>query len=240
MNVIFKNLSVDFTGTNADFSGDSIITISPYLVRNFYADCANCEYGQDEFNDIIEGIEEDNEDYEYSELVMTNTDLQIIFLNWAMGQNETISFEYEGDNLFWLYHDFHHAIHDVTGTEIWVNGYLEAERHYQAIKLLVERNEIYHIDIEFLANHVKDFNERSKWDNNYNADDFDLVKAIELAGFYMEENMCGYCGHEDEAVELTEEQREELEDNEHTHKCVECEETGEKYMFVNDLSEVYL
>lgn len=232
MNIEFKNLSVDFTATGADFSGDALLTVPSKYMENFMEHADQCPYGEDDFNNYRECCEDMDEDFE-----CTNTDLQIIFMNWAMQQDEVISFQYEGDNLFWLYHDFHHAMNDVTGVEIYVNGHLEAERHYQAIALMKERNELYHIDIEFLKKHVEDFQERSQWDNNFSADDFDLRKACELASFDTEECHCGYCGHEGEPVELTDEEKEDLDDEDHTHKCEECEETGERYEFYYDILE---
>ena len=231
MTISFKNLSVNFTDTEADFSGMPYLTVPQEYVKQFFEDTEGCEYGVDDVDNY-------NEDCKGEDFNCTNTDFQIIFMNWAFDQDKTISFSYEGDNLFWLYHDFHHAMNDVTGTEIYVNGHIEAERHYQAIQLMVERNEIGLIDIAFLQNHVKDFQERSEWSNNFNADDFDLQHAIELAGFDTEEIRCQYCDHESEPTELSEEEREELDDQEHTHKCDECEETGERYMFYQDLTEL--
>lgn len=227
MNIQFKNLSVNFIHQDAEFSGEALLIVPSEYVKEFFEDTEGCEFG-------IDAVDE----YEGGDLGIFNTDFQIIFMSWAMDKEHNVSFDYHSENLFWLYHDFHHAIHDVCGTDIYVNGQLEAERHYQAIKLLVERNQIGVIDLGFLKGHVKDFQDRSAVQNSFNADDFDLNKACQLAGFDTTENHCPECGHDGEPIEMTDEDKEECEDEDHTHKCEECEVTGEEYIFSYDLLEL--
>lgn len=235
MNITFKNLSIDFTQQDVDFSGEALLTIPSEYVEQFADDCTNCEYGQDNFNELTEAQEEaqeEGEEYEFQEMEITNTDLQIIFMNWAYSQEGTISFQYEGDNVFWLYHDFHHAIHDVTGTDIYVDGHIEAERCYQAINLLKERNEMHNINIEMLVKMQQEFEQRGEVQSSFTGA-FDIQKAFELADFEEEiVDHCTMCGCESEAEELTAEQKEEHNaDENETHICTECEYIGEENEF---------
>jgi hypothetical protein len=219
MQVQIKNLTIDFSTTEAEFSGGSYLTIPSNLMEEFMEDCSGCQYGEDEFAQAQEDKEENGE---WQELYTSNTDLQIIFMAWALEQDNNISFEYEGDSLFWLYHDYYHAINDVTGIEIYVNGQLEAERHYQAIGMLKERGELGCVDIELFINIQKEFGERGKWDRNFNEDDFNLEKALELAEIEPETFIsCTMCGCEDEPTQLEED----------LFKCEECDHEGEEYEF---------
>lgn len=244
MNISFKNLAIDFTEVEEEFTGGALLTIPSEYVEQFMEDAEQCEYASDDFNEVLEAkeeAEEEGEEFEYEEMEIMNTDLQIIFMNWAMEQEKTISFKYEGDNVFWLYHDFHHAMHDVTGTDIYVDGHIEAERCYQAIAMLKERNEMYNISVETLTTIYKEFQERGENQSSF-TDAFDIHKAFELAEFEEEiENHCTMCGCEDEAEEITEEEREEEghEDYE-THKCTECEHVGSLNEFQNNITEMLL
>jgi hypothetical protein len=224
MNITFKNLEINFSKISAEMTGDAYLTISEDIANRFFEDTEGCEYGTDAIDQYNE--DEDGE----GDFTTTNADHQIVFFNWAMEQDETISFNYEGDNVFWLYHDFNHAMYDVTGTEIYVNGSVEAERCYQAINMLKERNELHFINEEMLRKMYTEFEQRGEGQSSFKGA-FDLEKALELAEIEKEIYiMCYECD--------TEEEPEELEDDQ--YKCTECEHEGEKEEFYHELEfELY-
>ena len=178
MYIEFENLAIKFGVMDySDFTGDGVLNVPEKYVNNFIEEYGDCDYAEmcvEQYQKVQDG----EGDFE-----IRNTDFQIVFINWALDQDETINFEYYNSNVFWLFHDIQHALHDCGGGTIYVDGYIEAERHYQTIKIMKERGLLYLIDESFLRGIDEDFSERYKWDKNFKQDCFDIELAFELADF---------------------------------------------------------
>lgn len=216
----FKNLKISVDYMEVDMSGEASLVVPLEYLENFLEDTDGCQFSESDLERHNEG----------DDLEIYNTDYQIIFMSWAMEQDTDIHFTYTTENIFWLYHDLNHSIHDVCGIEIYVDGSLEAKRHYQAIEMLKENNQLGLIDAEFLSEIKKEFTERSSWDRRFNSDDFDISKALELANIDSMVVSCSMCGCEDEPNKIDDE----------LFKCEDCGHEGEEYEFkYNELEMLY-
>lgn len=174
-----ENLSVDFGFENEEFLGYTTLVIPKKILLGFL-----------EHHDIDYDLEDGHVDdaipydpdgvaywFEDQEEVFrsTNADFHILLYEYIIEYSgeDLVEVEYYGSNPFWIFHDICHSRNDITGSEIYVDQYIEEERIYDGIKLAQENGMGYCIGVELLQKCDEGLYER--WKHN-----LDMDKAINL------------------------------------------------------------
>lgn len=137
MNVKFGKITIEFQYSK--YNDIIEYRIDSKLAKRYYQENELFPYIEDEedIQDVLTGY-------------IFNTDTYICILKWLIDNKIKTTIKAVGDSIFWTIHDYYHAINDVTGIEIYVNGNIETERIIQTLKYTTKHK--IEIDNSFLEN----------------------------------------------------------------------------------------
>lgn len=107
-----------------------------------------------------------------------NSDIFIEVCSALMSEGETATLEARGDNPFYIAHDLYHAMKDVAGGVIYVDGDIEAERIVEAMEYCKDKS--YYIEWEKVLGAIdREYREKVKashWRNYTHLPEVNFLK----------------------------------------------------------------